>query len=775
MKNFILIFCVLSAIVSKTNAQEVEYDIIGSEAYGRIFDLTYDENIENRIYAITLGNHILKSDDNGNNWEVIFSLENGTIDGLKYLKGHNSLSFFTKNVSRTSLKIFDLTTESIIKQYQFPYQQANFEWVDDYQILSSDTDVAVAIQGYKIGVESFQVVYYTENGGTDWEEIYNKERHDNVSVNSVSMDPRNSQKILMGRGVGSQGVNGGLWISENGGQHWIEKLPGITFKPITFHPENSNEIWIGSSLSGSSGQEESLYKSIDGGETWDLIPIEWSDYLQDCINVIGINPYRPEHIVVLEENEILVSYDEGQTWEVFVYPGYDEIYEYSYGLNISFNPFDESELWVSANYFPMFSANSGESLSHQETPYFVGEGNTKYIDNGTESHLYYGVQSGYIHRDLQTMEERDYDLLPLNYVTNNIPVTIYPDSNIPGRIFTYSGGFMGKEFKVSNNHGEDRVFLYSDFANQCTAVAFHPDSPDKVWAVFATFSDNVIIKEIDFSDLQNPVVTAINPPRNSTDIFNIYFDSDNSQHVLLSQGGVMYRSLDGGNEWEEITNGLEALDPDSDIIMKLIVNPFNEDQLTIATSKGIFTTFDKGEEWRQLSNKPAHNIKYSNIVDGSIIAVVHNSDVSNFGVFYSFDNGQSWEDINLEDLLHVKTGHVLAASDINFEQDMAHIYISSVGLGLIRYSLNLESLGIEDIEIISKESLTIYPNPTTDFFSIKNSSHFKNYEIFDVKGRKVLMGETFKKINVSSLKAGAYFIRISTETNSIRLGKFIKQ
>src|SRR5699024_9742770 len=109
--------------------------------------------------------------------------------------------------------------------------------------------------------------------------------------------------------------------------------------------------------------------------------------------------------VILEENEVIISKDGGANWQTYVYPGYDEINEYSYGLNITFNPFNEEELWVSANYFPMFSSDSGANLERQKTPFFVGEGNVAYIENSNEKHLYYGAQYGYIHRDLQTMEE----------------------------------------------------------------------------------------------------------------------------------------------------------------------------------------------------------------------------------------------------------------------------------------------------------------------------------------------------------------------------------
>lgn len=769
----LLILFLLSGFL-ENHAQTSEYEIIGSDDYGRIFDVTYDENIKNRLYAITLGNHLLQSEDNGATWEILYALETGTIDGLKFLSGHNSLSFYSKNVTRTSLFVFNLQTGNISKEYELPYQQASEEWLEDYEIWENNPDIVAAIHGYKIGITPYQKVYYTENGGNDWSEIYHKENHDDVSINSVRISPDNSEKILMGRGAGSQGISGGLWISEDKGQTWTEKLPEVTFKPIAFHPENPEEIWIGSG-SGSFDQEENLYKSTDGGETWEVIPLEWTDYIQDCINRIGINPYNPDHFVVLEENEIAISYDGGQNWTLFVYPGYDEIYEYSFGLNISFNPFDEEELWISANYFPMFSSDAGESLERQKTPFFVGEGNICFLNKEGEQHLYYGLQNGYIHRDLQTMEENEYDLLPLNYMTINIPTTLYPDKNQPGRVFTYSGGFMGKELKVSDDHGENRSLLVSGFAEQCTAVVPVPGNPDKIWAAFATLSSDIEIKEIDFSDLHNPEINSITPPRYQDDIFNIYFDRGNPERVLLSQGGSLYQSSDGGASWTEVSNGLELLDPDSDVIIKLTENPLNEDQLAIATSKGIFTTHDRGQQWERISDKPAHTVKFSDVQDGHIVAVVHNSDVSDFGIFFSSDHGQTWDEISREELLYVKTGHVLKASDIEFEEDKANIYVSSVGLGLIRFSVNLESLGIEDFEISTRKNLSVYPNPAVETISVPTANPLDSYQIFDINGKQVLSGTDPGYIDVTSLESGIYLIHTISQNNMGQSGKFIKK
>lgn len=774
MKTIILFAFLMMVFPFVGHAQNSDYKIIGSEEYGRIFDLTYDQNIENRVYALTLGNHLLKSDDNGKNWEILHAFT-FDIDGLKFLDTENALSFYSKNLRTAELFVFDLDANSISKVIQLPPQQADSEWIDGYDFFSDDPDIAIVMQNYKIGIANFQKIQYTKTGGDQWEEVYHTVNHDNVFINLVAISPDNPEKLFLARSVGDSGVYGGLWISENGGATWTENLPGTTFNPIAFHPENSNEIWIGSGISAGSGQEEGLYKSTNGGTDWELISLNWTSYIMDCINVIGINPGNPNHIVVLEENEVAVSYDGGENWELFVYPGYDEIDEYSYGLNLSFNPFHEEELWVSANYFPMFSADSGESLLRQKTPFFVGEGNVRLTVNEGENHLYYGVQFGYVHRDLQTMEEQDFDILPLNYVTINSSTVLFVDPNIPGRVYTFSGGFMGHELKVSDDHGENTTSLYSTFLGECTAVMPFPNNPDKIWAVFSSMGNDVEIQEIDFSNPSNPEISSIAPPQSSGELLNIYFDPNNPQNVLLSQSGVMYRSSDGGNQWEESNNGLEILNPNSDVIVKLVENPLDENQLTIATSKGVFTTFDSGLQWELLSAMPAHNIKHSSISENQLVAVTHRSEISDFGIFLSVDYGENWEEIDPEDLLFLKSGHVLRSSAIYFEdEETAIVYVSSVGLGLVQFTIDLQSLEIEDVEIISNEPLILYPNPTTEFLNIKNRNTFDTYEIFDLQGKRLMYGKIKESLDVSHLDSGVYLIRVQGQNTTSQTGKFIK-
>ena len=64
--------------------------------------------------------------------------------------------------------------------------------------------------------------------------------------------------------------------------------------------------------------------------------------------------------------------------------------------------------------------------------------------------------------------------------------------------------------------------------------------------------------------------------------------------------------------------------------------------------------------------------------------------------------------------------------------------------------------------------ITIYPNPSKGTFYLNTELNYTKIEIVDVLGNSVFSGtEREKYFDVSYLKSGLYFIRLSSENNSI--------
>ena len=85
-------------------------------------------------------------------------------------------------------------------------------------------------------------------------------------------------------------------------------------------------------------------------------------------------------------------------------------------------------------------------------------------------------------------------------------------------------------------------------------------------------------------------------------------------------------------------------------------------------------------------------------------------------------------------------------------------------------------LGVNDLK---KETITVYPNPTTGELRIENGElRITNIEIYDIYGRKqssnhLITSSSNYLINITNLSAGVYFLKISTETGML-IQKVIK-
>jgi len=63
--------------------------------------------------------------------------------------------------------------------------------------------------------------------------------------------------------------------------------------------------------------------------------------------------------------------------------------------------------------------------------------------------------------------------------------------------------------------------------------------------------------------------------------------------------------------------------------------------------------------------------------------------------------------------------------------------------------------------------IAIYPNPATTFFSLENSQNVTSIEMFNLLGIKVLESTNTTSTDISHLKSGLYFVRLSDKTGSV--------
>jgi len=767
------ILCLLLFLCSCFTQAQIEN--VGSEEYGRLLDVQYHPDEESRLYAITYGNHIVTSDNNGESWSILYSFpETVSLKGLRNIS-NDTLGFFAEN----GIYFLNLNTLEISFEAELPVPtNSDSHRVISFDVYPDDSDYIIAAQGYQIGMSNFKKAYYTSNGGEEWQEIYYDVDHDNIALNSVAINPSDSTQLYLFRGNSPENVIGGLLISDDAGETWEEKLAGYTLKAFDFNPDNPQELLVGTYI-GFGDHEEKLFKSTDAGSSWDSIPINWTDKTLNNITNITYKPDDPNTVIVLEENEIVVTEDGFDTWENYVYSEVD-VHSYSDGLFTSFNPFQEGEVYITANYHILHSDNNAEDLEWAKNPYFnVTGGISNIYQEGEIEHLYYGVQYGFVHKDLNTDEEDPYFVKPINHFSNALGTDLHIDKNTEGKIYFFDEVFSNSQLYFSSEHGDNETAIYTTFKTRFDAITSFPSDDNVILASFSfAQGEQPDLVKIDYTDLEAIETEELNIPTNKW-ISGVYINEEN-ETITISSGIAIYKSYDQGETWQEFNEGLEDLESGNHAIYDLDVNPLNEDQLTIATTEGIFTSYDQGETWEKLKNGRFNKVEHSTIENEHIIATRYSwEDMYNaydFEIYYTDDLGENWEEISNEDMYYIQA--YTASTLFNEDGETADVYIGTSDIGVIKLTLDFTDLSVPDYSDDNNEkNILIYPNPAEDFLHIetKNNIDISRLSFYAMNGKKIKEEGSSNKIDVSSMPSGVYLLKIQTNSNEKVIKRFVKK
>ncbi|MFN9864275.1 MAG: VPS10 domain-containing protein, partial [Bacteroidota bacterium] len=119
-------------------------------------------------------------------------------------------------------------------------------------------------------------VWKTVNAGTTYEPIFDGQG--SYSIGCITLDPNNSNVVWVGSGENnnqrSVAYGDGVYKSEDGGASW--KNMGLKTSEhigkIIVHPNNSDVVYVAAiGPLWKEGGERGVYKTIDGGKTWEQV------------------------------------------------------------------------------------------------------------------------------------------------------------------------------------------------------------------------------------------------------------------------------------------------------------------------------------------------------------------------------------------------------------------------------------------------------------------------------------------------------------------------
>ena len=751
-------------------------EIVGSKDYGQILHLNYDPLVRGKMYGTTLGNHIVVSKNGGAEWEVLYSFPSVGFKKFQQLKIHNAneLSFSIADgySNCNTIYILNINTARVTRQYNIPITRDSDEGtITSYDFYDENT--IIAINHYGIGGSPRAKVYYTTNRGDSWDMIYYNLEHETIFPNAVYISPNDPSKLFIARMGGYDPAHvGGLYISEDAGQNWAEKLRDVDFGPMAFHPNNPDDILLGTWYASNT---QNLYRSSDGGESWVTVDENWASNVGSVgIFEIKYNPTDHNNIIVLCTSDIVRTFDNFQTKEVFFFENDIENPDnYFFGTKASFNPFNSSEIIITNNDYPLISRNGGETLSKIDNPFFFSQiGQLHLFKNDNNKHLYYSVQNGFIHQNLNTQDQVPYNVLPLQFY----PMTInrfYADKNHNARLYGYFESISfggGSGLAVSDNHGADFIGLALPHKYMHT-ITSAPNDPNTLFCSLSDDHDSGKLFRFDITDPVSIQQTEITLPTHGV-VRDIIFDTNNPNLIWIAIGSYMYKTFDNGTTWELQNNGLDPLAV-GDKIYQISQNTFNTNQLTIATSKGVFTSMDNGTNWSQLSREEVQSVKHSDTNNNHLVAITYDTQFTAFTLHYSADSGENWQQIPIEDLLYINCDQKSAAVD--FINDTAEVYIGTHDLGVLKYIIDFNTLSNP---IIRSNNFALYPNPSDSMVYVLSSDNTNNLDLYlyDTLGKKIKEAQDTNSIDLQDIQTGIYLLKIhSASGNNIETHRVVKK
>ncbi len=202
-----------------------------------------------------------------------------------------------------------------------PYKDLHWQYIGPTNISGRCTDVeAVSPRGpqYTIWVGSATGgVWKSTNEGTTFVPVFDD--MPTASIGDIAIDPKNHDVVWVGTGEAnifrSSNAGCGVFRTSDGGKSW--ELMGLentqTIGRIRIHPDNSNIVYVAATgHEWTPNEERGLYKTIDGGKTWNkILSIDNKTGVFDIV----LDPLDPETIYATSWERMRLKWNDPRTFK----------------------------------------------------------------------------------------------------------------------------------------------------------------------------------------------------------------------------------------------------------------------------------------------------------------------------------------------------------------------------------------------------------------------------------------------------------------------------
>jgi len=348
-------------------------------------------------------------------------------------------------------------------------------------------------------------------------------------VTSIDVNMSDKSKIFVGT------ASGGVWFSESGGINWepiFDKMSNQSIGAIKIQQTNPDVIWVGTGEGNPRNSQcfgDGIYKSIDGGKSWNKKGLENSK----SIHRIIIHKDNPEIVYVgvmgitygeNEERGVFKTIDGGKTWKKILY-----LTPNTGCADLVVDPINPNKMFASMYEYKRFPWNykSGGKSSGLYVTYDGGDNWTNLTDKSyTEGKNKNGLPTGEIGR------------IGIAIANNNnkiVYATIESEKNALYR--SEDGGVFWK--MVNDKEVGDRPFYYAE-------IYVDPQNENRIYDIAS-----IVKYSVDGGKSFKTLLPywGIHPDHHS-----FWIDKDNPKFMIDGNDGGLAITYDKGENWRFIEN-----------------------------------------------------------------------------------------------------------------------------------------------------------------------------------------------------------------------------
>ena len=435
---------------------------------------------------------------------------------------------------------------------------------------------------------------------------------------------------------------GGLYRSDDAGQHWTRvnddgrfRQRAWYFSKVYADPKSADTVYL---------LNTGLFRSVDGGKTFNLLPARHGDH-----HGLWIDAQNSNRIANANDGGASISLDGGKTWTTqnnqptaqFYHVAVDNAFPYHiYGAqqdNSSVGIASRTD-WGAIGPADWFVAGGGESG-------FV-------VSDPRDWHIIYSNDEGnaWVRYDKSKEEVQDISPVPLDNAGHGAvdvahrfqwvsPLMLSPHN--PDVLYTAAECV----FK-STDHGQSWTQISGDLTrndkskqqpsggpltNDITSIEYYDtifalaESPIKKGTIWTGTDDGLV--QVTADDGQHwSNVTPKMPDWSTVDLIDPSPHDANTAYVAIDRHKLddfkpyIFKTTDLGKTWTAITNGI----PDGAYVHAVREDPEKRGLLYAGTELGVFVSLDDGAHWQPLQlNLPVSPIHDLVVKDDDLVVATH--------------------------------------------------------------------------------------------------------------------------------------------------------